>query len=843
MQLRDSYKKQSGLLSNLTGLLIASLACIAILTVAAADNAKPSLGALDVRELVILAVLCGAFAFVTIAVAILFRAVRAARRFEQQAAQEVADLRRNLHASEAIIAAEPMILISFDHGTGPRVLINNLDVAPNSPLTVSKFRSWLEIVSAQKLELALAELFREGRAFNIPVATRDNKPLEADGRLAGGRAILKLRDVEGERRKLAAEIEQQRHLHDEVKKTYDLYDALPMIIWFIGRDGRMEWVNEGYRRAVEAESKTQVIDRQIQLLESRQRGSVMSALGQAKTYRDRHHLIISGERRAFEIVAVPLGSRSAVFASDATVLETTQGELSRQMAAHDRTLDRVSTAVAIYRPDQRLAFFNEAYHQLWRLDPEWLASQPRDGEILDSLRERGLLPVEADYRSWKAKLLDAYRNKEAIEDWWHLPDGRAIHFVAEQRPDGGMTYLFDDVTERLALESRYNELIGVQSETLDHLQEAVAVFATDGRLRLYNPAFARIWKLGPPDLDANPHVDDVIGRCRVLYDDARAWTRIKRSVTAIADSRQHIDGEMNRPDGSVITYAGLPLPDGATLLTFVDITDGKRVELALRERNEALEAADRLKSDFISHVSYELRTPLTNIIGFSELLASPRTGSLNGKQREYLGDIHASSNALQTIINDILDLATIDAGTFELRLAQVSPRDVLEGASAAIRDRLKRAKMGLDVQIAPDVETFLADGNRVSHVIYNLLSNAIGFSDQGKTIKLRCVRDNDMIVFTIEDEGCGIPEDQQARVFERFESHARRGRHRGAGLGLAIVKSLVELHGGDVSLRSEPHEGTCVAVRFPINGFARREDEIDDDSLAAAVEGDKVDAA
>ena len=383
----------------------------------------------------------------------------------------------------------------------------------------------------------------------------------------------------------------------------------------------------------------------------------------------------------------------------------------------------------------------------------------------------------------------------------------------------------------------------MQSETLDHLQEAVAVFATDGRLRLYNPAFARIWKLGPPDLDANPHVDDVIGRCRVLYDDARAWARIKRSVTAIADSRQHIDGEMNRPDGSVITYAGLPLPDGATLLTFVDITDGKRVELALRERNEALEAADHLKSDFISHVSYELRTPLTNIIGFSELLASPRTGALNGKQREYLGDIHASSNALQTIINDILDLATIDAGTFELRLAQVSPRDVLEGASAAIRDRLKRAKMALDVQIAPDVETFLADGNRVSHVIYNLLSNAIGFSDQGKTIKLRCVRDNDMIVFTIEDEGCGIPEDQQARVFERFESHARRGRHRGAGLGLAIVKSLVELHGGDVSLRSEPHEGTCVAVRFPINGFARREDEIDDDSLAAAVEGDKVDAA
>jgi len=115
---------------------------------------------------------------------------------------------------------------------------------------------------------------------------------------------------------------------------------------------------------------------------------------------------------------------------------------------------------------------------------------------------------------------------------------------------------------------------------------------------------------------------------------------------------------MVRPDGSVIDFTAVPLPDGATLVNFADVTASKRIERALAERNEALVEADRLKNQFISHVSYELRTPLTNIIGFSELLSSPRAGELNQKQREYVSDISSSSKTLLSIIDDILDFAT-----------------------------------------------------------------------------------------------------------------------------------------------------------------------------------------
>jgi signal transduction histidine kinase len=260
----------------------------------------------------------------------------------------------------------------------------------------------------------------------------------------------------------------------------------------------------------------------------------------------------------------------------------------------------------------------------------------------------------------------------------------------------------------------------------------------------------------------------------------------------------------------------LPLPDGGTLLKYVDVSDAKHAERALIERAEALEAADRLKTAFISHVSYELRTPLTNIIGFSELLASPVPGPLTDKQRDYLNDIRQSGRTLLAIIDDILDLATIDAGTLELKLSPVRVRDVIDQAVQGVAERLKQDDVQLDIIVAPGIETFVADSRRVTQILYNLLSNAIGFSEAGGKIALGCARENSMIAFSVEDQGVGIPEDYQQAVFDRFESRSHGSDHRGAGLGLSVVKSLAELHGGSVRLESAPGRGTKVTVLLPL---------------------------
>jgi signal transduction histidine kinase len=695
-----------------------------------AEAAAALSGPYDTRILLTLGITLGIIAFSIGSAIACLRATQAAWRAHDAAALEAERYRASESTLETILASEPQTLLTWTEEGGPRLHVANLPQGlgvPDEPKLLLRFGEWLDAPSAAALTQAMKALVERGEAFNLMLRTGRDRPVEVDGRAAGGTIALKVRDVAGQRLELADLGEQHKKLDREIAALRALLDA------------------------------------QASLSERRQ-------------------------------------------------AETKPGIVETRF----RSFDRLATAFAVFDGDQRLAHFNQAYVDLWRLDPAWLATHPRDSEVLDRLRQARRLPEKADYRDWRRAWLAAYGTNTQKEDQWHLPDGRTLHVVADSVSEAGVTYLYENVTERLALESRYNALIHVQRETLDTLREGVAVFAPNGRLRLHNRAFAAIWRLSAADLEGEPHIDDIISRCRPLYDEPQAWERAKAAVTAIFSERRAYESQLDRPDGSVIACAALPLPDGGTLLTYVDVTDTKHVERALRERNEALETADRVKSAFVSHVSYELRTPLTNIIGFAELMASPLAGPLGAKQREYLGDIRASGQTLLAIIDDILDLATIDAGAFELKLTPVKVRGVIEAAVLGLRERLKQSNIALAIGIEPGVDEFVADDARVTQILYNLLANAIGFSAPGGKIVLSCRREGAMLAFTVEDQGCGIPEDFQSVVFERFESRANGSGHRGAGLGLTIVKGLVELHGGTVMLASSPGRGTQVKALLPL---------------------------
>lgn len=809
--------KDSAVRGELLLLLAASLSCAIVLTIALADGSAFD-GMFRLVHVLMVALIGGALAVLGLAV---WRLSGLADRRGQRRQDEIADLRRSLAAAEAILKAEPQVLIYWQQGVGVKVPVHTLTTVPGLPeehASLLRFGHWLEAAAARDLKAGLDALFVAGRPFNLILRTLQGGHVEADGRVSGGRAILRLRDVAGSRRDLARIMDQHQKLARDITLSRALFNALPMPVWLRGADGRIEWVNKAYALAAEAADESEARERQVELLEARQRAEVTTTNKRGETFRKRMSLNIGGVRKNHDVIVLPLGEASAAAAIDVTAAESVQGELDRQVAAYDRTLDRVATAVAIFGPDHRLTFFNAAFQKLWQLDGEWLDSGPTDAQLLDRLREMSRLPEMVNYREWKGRVLGLHKQEDAQEEGWHLPDGRMLHVTVESRPDGGVTHLYDDATERLALESRYQILIDVQRETLDNLKEGVAVFGTDGRLRLFNSAFERVWRLSGRTLREQPHVEQIMAHCRVLHDDPQGWTAIARAVTQFSDTRRPVEGQMLRADQSVIDFAAMPLPDGGTLVTFADVTAAKRYERALIERNEALIAADRLKSQFISHVSYELRTPLTNIIGFTELLESPRTGSLNSKQREYLGDVSASSRTLLSIIDDILDLANIDAGALELKLAPARVSPIIDAAVLAVRDRLTRAHHKLDISIAPDVNTFIADEARVRQILYNLLSNAIGFSNPGGQIGLECRREGSMIAFTVVDHGVGIPKDQQRTVLERFVSRTQGSKHRGAGLGLSIAKSLVELHGGEMMLDSEPGRGTRVTVRFPEQG-------------------------
>jgi signal transduction histidine kinase len=216
-----------------------------------------------------------------------------------------------------------------------------------------------------------------------------------------------------------------------------------------------------------------------------------------------------------------------------------------------------------------------------------------------------------------------------------------------------------------------------------------------------------------------------------------------------------------------------------------------------------------------------MRSPLTNIIGFAHFLGDPAFGPLSEKQREYLGYMTASTNALLALINDILDLATIDAGAMTLNLGMVDIRSAMDSAAEGIQDRLVNGDLTLRIQAPSEIGGFEADERRLRQVLFNLLSNAAGFSPHGGVIVLSAERRPDAVVFTVTDNGPGIPNDVQDKVFDWFETHSLGSDHRGSGLGLSLVRSFVELHGGSVTLTSAIGRGTTVTCTFPTEHTAQ----------------------
>ncbi|HXW24395.1 MAG TPA: PAS-domain containing protein [Xanthobacteraceae bacterium] len=779
--------------------------------------------ALERHEIAALALTLGIVCFAVVTAIALVRTRAHANAREAAARADIIALRDQVDRANALLLAEPQIIIAWPaSGEEPDIIGDASIVTPAPvPRRVLAFGTWLDPERAQAMEQSVATLRASGTGFAMTMPTAAGRFVEAEGRAIGGRAILRIKDVSGIKGEFVDLAARHHDLLRDIDTMRALIEALPSPIWARYASGRLAFVNAAYAIAVDAKNAADAVSRNLDLLDRGGRESLERAHAQRAPFAARLPVIVAGKRRVFDIFDLTTHSGSAGIGIDATEIETLRGEMARMVDAHRRTLDRLPTAVAIFGADQRLTFYNAAYRALWGLGADFLDQQPTDSAVLDQLRAARKLPEQADFRSWKSQLHAAYRALESHQHLWHLPDRRTLRVITTPSPEGGVAYLFDDVTERLDLERRFDSLIRVQSETLDNLSEGVAVFGSDGRLRLYNPVFAGMWKLAPSALAERPHIEAVIAACRPLHGDETAWQALRGAVTGL-EQREPMSRRIERRDGSVVDCATVPLPDGATLATFQDVTDTVNVERALRERNDALEAADKLKSDFVHHVSYELRSPLTNIIGFTQLLNEPPTGPLTDKQREYLGYITASSAALLAIINDILDLATIDAGAMTLNLAPVDIRASMQAAAEGVADRLAEQELKLDIRADAAIGSFIGDERRVRQILYNLLSNAIGFSPKGETITLAAERRSDAVRFSVTDRGPGIPLEIVDRVFDRFETHTLGSRHRGPGLGLSIVRSFVELHGGTVTLDSAVGRGTTVTCVFPLDDAAAR---------------------
>lgn len=684
----------------------------------------------------------------------------------------------------------------------------------------------------------LTQLRAEGAPFSLTIIGPSGRFLEADGRTAGARAVLWITDttIKGlEESGARARFEEARvAVARDPMAFLEMLGKAPFPAWRMSGAGKLQWVNRSYIEAVGASSMDQVLDRQI-MLDQHVTTQAQKTIQSNTDTDDTRHVVIAGERRGMRVSMFPLSGGIGGMAFDITDLESARETLDKHVKAHDETLNHVADAVAIFGPDRKLIYNNNALARLWDLDPAWLLEKPDHGAILDRLRERRKLPSQPDFGKWRAGELAYYQGEknDIVENLWNLPDGRVLRVTRQRHPLGGALVIFKDITDELTLRTEYNALINTQKATLDNLREAVAVFGADGSLRLHNKAFAELWELRPT-LGDRPDFDALVEECSRIFHDRNVWSNMKGRVTNPSpEYRQPDNGVMKTSNGKTLQWLTQPLPNGATLIAFMDVTAQRQVESALKERAEALETADRLKTEFVQNVSYQLRSPLTTILGYAELLESGRPGDLTDKQREQVGSILTAADHLSKLIGNILDLAMIEAGRMELDLSDFQLRTVIQESVDLVVTNAVDTKVRVEVNCDPRIGSMHADEKRIRQVLFNLLSNALRFTGAGGHVKIEAARIDGIIRLAVSDTGKGIAPERQAGAFDSFNS----GDTRGAGLGLALVRHFVELHGGYVMMKSSPGQGTTVICHLPETAAphaANGELELRADAIAAA---------
>ncbi len=601
-----------------------------------------------------------------------------------------------------------------------------------------------------------------------------------------------------------------------------LIEAAPIPMWYRGPDLSMVLVNNAFVQAVEAESAEQVIERNLELIDAGAGSGPLSSAHEAQSsglpVSRLAPVTVAGERRSFRIVDVPLGDVGiAGYALDVEEVDRANAAFKRFAETQRDMLDRLSSGVAQFGPDRALVFCNQPFRSLFAIKPEWIAERPDFDRILDRMREGGRIPETRDFPAWKAERRDWFRaSGEPIEENWLAADGRHLRLLAQPIPDGGLVLIFEDRTEQVQLASARDTLLRVRTATFDSLFEAVGVFEGNGKLQNWNTRFQQNWSLEEEFLAGHPHIDAFVEAITPALADIKRAGTIRDLVKSATLERQQRSGRISLASGRFFELASVPLPDGNALLTMLDITDSRNIESALRERADALEQADRVKSNFVSNMSYELRTPLTSIAGYAEMLDAGLAGELGTQAKDYVSSILQASGRLGSMIDRVLDLTQGDSGALPLEQKNVELAMLAHDAAREHKPQALAKGIEFVTHVEPMVGAIRGDVRRLRQVLDHLIDNAIAYTPKGGRVLLHADGDAQQAMIVVSDNGPGMDAASQARAFDQFSRvDGLRDGSTALGLGLPVARHFVEAHGGTLTLHSQLGEGTVASVQLP----------------------------
>lgn len=665
---------------------------------------------------------------------------------------------------------------------------------------------------ADKLSQDIAAAQRAGKSFSRAVRVVGSsrslivRGAPADDDIAAaGSVILWLFDATESQSEILALKDQVEQYQGALETIAALIEAAPFPIWHRGPDQRLSLVNSAYVAAVDGKDAGQVIAEGIELVEAVEgQAPGAAAASAAVAGKPLERLVpatIDGERRMMRVIDVPLGDAGvAGFAMDQHELEQARIEQRRQEAAQRDLLDRLSAGVAQFGADRALRFWNQPFLALFALDQDHLADGPAFERVLDRMREAGRIPEHRDFPAWRAERRDWFLSPDPREENWLLADGTHLRVYGQPLPDGGLLLIFEDRTEQVQLSSARDTLLRVRTATFDNLFESIGVFAADGRLHLWNSRFRTMWGIAEQALAAHPRIDDLMQQVQSKLAKPQQANIVRELVRAATIERKQRGGHVGFADGRIFEFAAIPLPDGNALFTMLDVTDSRRMEQALRDRNEALEQTDKVKTAFVTNMSYELRTPLTSIAGFAEMMSHGYAGELSDTARDYVQGIMDSTGRLAMLIDNVLDLTQSEAGSLAIEKLPVDLTAIARASAEKVAGNAAAKRIELVLDLQPALGMVMGDARRIGQALDHLLENAVRYCGEGARVLLRGDVADKMARLIVSDNGPGID---------------RNGQGERAGLGLPLVQRLAEAHGGKLSLMSEPGQGTVAILELP----------------------------
>nr|WP_298927331.1 PAS domain-containing sensor histidine kinase [uncultured Erythrobacter sp.] len=623
------------------------------------------------------------------------------------------------------------------------------------------------------------------------------------------------------------ELSRLRHAASQAEGDFaalvGLIEAAPVPMWFRGRDMRLQLVNQAYVDAVDAQDAASVIESQIELLEDEDgKSPAQQARGVYEALEEKERITaatLHGERRTLRVSNQPLGKEGVTgYAIDIEEQQQVRREFRAFREAQRQLLDQLSVGVAQFSDAEELTFANQPFRRLFELPDGAVRENTPFERFLADAREKGLTPEVRDFPEWRREHTAWFDSPDMQEEAWPLAGGVHLRIVAQPMPDGGIMLIAEDQTESLALSATRDTLLRTRTATLDSLFEALAIFAPDGSMQLWNRSFAGTWGLSSEFLDTHPSADALLEAIGKNLSRPAQTKQIGAVVRAATLDRKEKEGRVQLADGRSLRFAGVPLPDGNGLLTVLDITDSQKAEQALRERAVALEEADAVKARFLANMSYEFRTPLTTIGGYAELLKSGAAGEMDEGAGEFVDSILTAVARLTEQVENVLDLSQSEAGLLPIHKEET---DLLKFLTTMVRERetaIVKAKLGLDLK-GKRGRMVDIDPRQLGRAVGNLLDNAISGTDVDGHILIEILKTDPesewSTSFVITDNGAGMSAEELELALDGGRSAEEGDTGTRTGLGIPLARQLIAAHGGLLEISSEQGVGTIALIHLP----------------------------